>query len=73
MQALKSIEEAARLLGISPWTVRGYIRDGKLKPVRLGRRVLLAEGELERLVAAGQEQVGVEQNAAQVEVTDGNA
>jgi excisionase family DNA binding protein len=54
MRALKSVEEAAGLLGISPWTIRGYIRDGKLKPVRLGRRVLLAEDELERLVAQSQ-------------------
>jgi excisionase family DNA binding protein len=51
MRALKSIDEAAGLLGISPWTVRAYVREGKLKPVRLGRRVLLPEEELERLVA----------------------
>jgi excisionase family DNA binding protein len=55
MQQLRSVEQAAGLLGISPWTVRSYIRDGKLKPVRLGRRVLLAEGELERLVAKAQQ------------------
>jgi excisionase family DNA binding protein len=55
MQPLKSVEQAAQVLGISPWTVRSYIRVGKLKPVRLGRRVLLAEDELERLVAEGQE------------------
>ncbi len=54
MNALRSVEEAARLLGISKWTVRGYIRDGKLRPVRLGRRVLLSEEELERLVAQSQ-------------------
>jgi excisionase family DNA binding protein len=51
MRPLKSVVEAAELLRISPWTVRSYIRDGKLKPVRLGRRVLLREEELERLVA----------------------
>ena len=54
MRALKSVEEAAALLGISPWTVRSYIRDGKLKAVRLGRRVLIEETELERLVAENQ-------------------
>jgi excisionase family DNA binding protein len=51
MRALKSIEEAAGLLGISKWTVRSYVRTGKLKPVRLGRRVLMEETELERFVA----------------------
>jgi excisionase family DNA binding protein len=60
MRALKSVTEAAGLLGISPWTVRGYIRDGKLRPVRLGRRVLLAEDELERLVAQSQGQAGTQ-------------
>ena len=54
MRALKSIEEAAGLLGISTWTVRSYIRDGRLKPVRIGRRVLLCEDELERFVAESQ-------------------
>jgi excisionase family DNA binding protein len=50
MKPLKSVEEAAGLLGISPWTVRGYIRDGKLRPVRIGRRVLLQEEELQGFV-----------------------
>jgi len=60
MQALKSIEEAAGLLGISPWTVRKDIREGRLTPVRLGRRVLLEEAELERFVAEGKKQNAVE-------------
>jgi excisionase family DNA binding protein len=58
MKALKNINEAAGLLGISPWTVRAYIRAGKLSPVRLGRRVLVEEAELERFVAEGKEQPG---------------
>lgn len=53
MRRLSSVEEAAELLRISKWTVRGYIKAGKLKPVRLGRRVLLTDEELERLVAEG--------------------
>jgi excisionase family DNA binding protein len=55
MNALKSVDEAAGLLGISPWTVRAWIREGRLRPVRLGRRVLLSEAELERLVTESQE------------------
>jgi excisionase family DNA binding protein len=64
MQPLKSVEQAAGLLGLSTWTVRAYIRDGKLRPVRLGRRVLLAENELERLVAESQEQNDPDPNQA---------
>jgi excisionase family DNA binding protein len=60
MQPLRSVEQAGELLGISPWTVRNYIKTGKLKPVRLGRRVLLTEGELERLVAESQQPEAVQ-------------
>jgi excisionase family DNA binding protein len=51
MRALKSVTEAAEILGISPWTVRKYIRKGKLGPVRIGRRVLLEEEEIARFIA----------------------
>jgi len=51
MKHLFSVGEAAAVLRISPWTVRAYIGKGKLAPVRLGRRVLLKEEELERFVA----------------------
>jgi excisionase family DNA binding protein len=50
MKQLFDVNSAARLLSISPWTVRSYIHNGKLRPVRLGRRVLLEEAELERLI-----------------------
>jgi excisionase family DNA binding protein len=60
MNALMSIDKAAELLSISKWTVRHYIRSGKFRPVRLGRRVLLEEMELERLVAEGKNKNGLE-------------
>ncbi len=70
MRPLMGIDKAAELLGISPWTVRGYIREGRLRPVRLGRRVLLTESELERLVAEGQKQAeAVERANAALEAT----
>ena len=50
MESLKSVEKAAEFLGISSFTVRAYLRDGKLKPTRIGRRVLLRQEELERFV-----------------------
>ena len=51
MTALLSVARAADFLGISSWTVRAYIRNGRLVPVRLGRRVLLEEAEIERFIA----------------------
>jgi excisionase family DNA binding protein len=35
-----SPQEAAWLLGVAPWTVRAWIRDGRLKAVRLGPKMI---------------------------------
>jgi len=51
MKPLHDVNDSARLLAISPWTVRLYVREGKLHPVRIGRRVLIEEAELERFVS----------------------
>jgi excisionase family DNA binding protein len=47
------VRQAAHALSISPWTIRRYITDGKLRPIRIGRRVLIEPSELQRLVEAG--------------------
>jgi excisionase family DNA binding protein len=44
-------ETPARQLAVSPWTVRAYIRQGKLHAVRIGRLVRLDEEELSKFVA----------------------
>ena len=51
MEALLDVNSVARLLSLSPWTVRRLIADGKLLPVRLGRRVLIEPAEVERFVS----------------------
>jgi len=38
---LYSVKEAGRYLGRSPWTIRRLIRDGCLREVRQGRRVMI--------------------------------
>lgn len=55
MEQLMDIDKAGEFLGISPWTIRAYIRDRKLIPVRLGRRVLLEPAELRRFVEAAKQ------------------
>jgi excisionase family DNA binding protein len=47
------LKEAAELTGLSHWTLRQYIREGRLRAVRIGRRVLIEPSELERLVEQG--------------------
>ncbi len=50
MEALIPVDKAAELLGISPWTVRLYIRNRKLAAVHIGRRVLIEQSELRKFV-----------------------
>ena len=52
-QLLIGIQEAAAAIGLSPWTVRAYVRQGRIRGVRIGRRVLIEPRELERLVESG--------------------
>ena len=47
------VKEAGRLLGISQYTVRHYIRQGKINPVRFGTRITVPMTEIERLSCAG--------------------
>jgi len=52
MTALVSLREAARILGVSFWTVRRLIGTGKLNPVHVGRRVLLEQSTIENFISA---------------------
>ena len=47
------IRDAAKAVGLSVWTLRAWIRQGKVAAVRLGRRVMIEPGELHRMVQAG--------------------
>jgi excisionase family DNA binding protein len=47
---LFDVNGAAQILTVSPWTVRSYIRQGKLKAVRLGKLVRVDEAELLKLI-----------------------
>lgn len=59
MESLKSVEETAEALGLSPWTIRLYLRQGKIRPVRIGRRVLIEPEEIRRIVEAGRSESAV--------------
>ena len=52
MTPLLSIRDAARLLGVSVWTVRRLIQSGTLIPVHIGSRILLEEASLAQYIAA---------------------
>ncbi len=59
IEALQSVEAAAISLSISPWTVRAFIRQGKIRPVRIGRRVLIEPAEIARIVEEGRDNSAV--------------
>jgi len=50
---LISIENAAKDLSLSPWTIRKMLADKRLDYVKLGRRVLIEQATIERLIEAG--------------------
>ena len=52
-QRLLSISEAAEMLGVCPDTIRRLADKGKLKIVRVARRVLVPVEEIDRIAAQG--------------------
>ena len=42
-----SVEEVAGILGLGARTVRGYVRDGRLKAVRIGKQYRITEDDLQ--------------------------
>jgi excisionase family DNA binding protein len=52
VEELISIQEAAkRLGGISVWTVRGWISQGRLRKTKVGGRTMLEVTELSRVIS----------------------
>jgi excisionase family DNA binding protein len=48
-QELYSIDQVASLLGLHVKTVRGYVREGRLKATRIGKQYRIAREDLEAL------------------------
>lgn len=43
-----TVQETASLLRVTPQTVRNYIREGRLKGIRIGRPILIPEGDISK-------------------------
>lgn len=54
LESLLSVEEAARRLGgISKWTVHTWLSQGRLQRTKVGRRTMIRESELQRVIRDG--------------------
>jgi len=51
---LLPLVSVAKALCVSPHTVRSWVRDGKLRPVRICRRLLFHPEEICRFLASSQ-------------------
>lgn len=45
-----STEEASKILYVTPYTVREYIKKGLLKAKRIGKKYLIRKSEVEKLL-----------------------
>ncbi|TLY34875.1 MAG: helix-turn-helix domain-containing protein [Nitrospirae bacterium] len=66
--ALKSLQEAADLLGVSVFTIRRLIKAGEIRAVHVGARVLVPAAEIERVAnhGVGVARVGKPRTSAKV-------
>ena len=53
MPTLVKLSAAASTIGVTPQTLRQYLRLGRLREVRFGNRIFIEEAELCRFIEAG--------------------
>jgi len=69
---LYNVKEAGRYLGRSPWTIRRLIREGCLREVRQGRRVMLDIVDSEQFVEKYKREATNGHDLSQEEERSGN-
>jgi excisionase family DNA binding protein len=52
-ERLASVEEVSRTLSVSTFTTRRLIKAKQLRAVRVGKRVLVPQSEIERVMSQG--------------------
>jgi excisionase family DNA binding protein len=64
-QLALGLRQAAEAVGLSHWTLRAYIKQGRIRALKIGRRVLIEPSELQRLIEQGR--IGKDHNANNVQ------
>jgi excisionase family DNA binding protein len=67
--AMLSAEEVADILGLHVRTVRGYMREGRLPAVRIGKQYRIAERDLRDFVSGASSTTEVRARRPRLEVT----
>lgn len=55
IEKIHPVHEAANILNVSTHTIRAWYYQGRLKGIRLGRRVMFSEEELQKFIDQGKE------------------
>jgi len=50
-QTLLNLSEVAEVMSLSPHTIRAFVRKGRLRPIRLCRRLLFHPDEISRFLS----------------------
>lgn len=50
IEPLLNLEEVSRVLGVSHWTLRHYVKDGRMRALRIGRRLFVEPCEVRNMV-----------------------
>jgi len=53
-----SMREAAAVLGISPFTLKDWAREGRIASLKIGRRVLFTQSDLEEFLTSSRRPAG---------------
>ena len=56
MRQILTLQEAADHLRVSPHTVRAWVYEKRIMPIRMGRLMMFSEEEIERVIARGEDE-----------------
>ncbi|GAB2658679.1 helix-turn-helix domain-containing protein [Kribbella swartbergensis] len=68
-QELYSVEQVASRLGLHVRTIRNYVRDGRLKAVRIGKQYRIAREDLEAFTGTSAAALEVDEQTRHVEAS----
>jgi excisionase family DNA binding protein len=56
MEQILTLKEAADHLRVSPHTIRAWVYERRIMPVKMGRRVMFTQEEIQRFIERGKDE-----------------